>query len=379
MRELTSDVKKLWIVTVVTFAVLLPAIFIPAGYVRLTAAVLLTIAALAVWMLIKKRRTPSLNRRQVAIIMAVIAAVYLTLFYLSGYYFGFNQTYQRFTAEVLWKGLVPGAMIIMATEIIRAVLLAQSKKGLTCMSFLICILSDIYLGAGVAQIQSLNRLMVVVAMTLLPAVTANLLYHYISKRYGAVPNMAYRLILTLPGFVLPKEPNMANALESLILMLLPLAVYLFIDLLYEKKFRRATKRPSKWSYVATAAAVAVMISVVMLISCQFRFGMVVIATPSMQSEEGLDVGDAVLYEAYDDQYIQEGDIIAFTKDGKTLIVHRVVDVQKINGQLRYYTKGDANKDWDHGYVTESEIHGVVLCKVPYIGHPSLWLRGLFTS
>ena len=114
MRELTSDVKKLWIVTVVTFAVLLPAIFIPAGYVRLTAAVLLTIAALVVWMLIKKRRTPSLNRRQVAIIMAVIAAVYLTLFYLSGYYFGFNQTYQRFTAEVLWKGLVPGAMIIMA-------------------------------------------------------------------------------------------------------------------------------------------------------------------------------------------------------------------------------------------------------------------------
>lgn len=378
MREMTSDVKKLWLVTIVTLVVLLPVIFIPAGYVRITAAVLLTMAALVVWVFIKKRSTPSINKRQVAFLMAVIAAVYLVLFYLSGYYFGFVKTYQRFTAEVLWKGLIPGAMIIMATEIIRAVLLAQKAKGLTAVSFILCLLSDIYLGAGVAGIRSMNRLMDVVAMTLLPAVTANLLYHYISKRYGFVPNMAYRMILTLPAYVIPSAPNMADALEALITMLLPLAVCLFIDLLYEKKFRRATKRPSKWSYVGTAACIAVMISVVMLISCQFRFGLVVIATPSMQTEDGLNVGDAVLYEAYDDQYIQKGDIIAFTKDGKTLIVHRVVDVQKINGQVRYYTKGDANEDWDHGYVTESEIHGVILCKVPHIGHPSLWLRGLFT-
>ena len=117
-----------------------------------------------------------------------------------------------------------------------------------------------------------------------------------------------------------------------------------------------------------------MIAFIMLISCQFRYGMIVIATDSMTGE--INKGDAVIYERYDDQIILEGDIIVFERNNNK-IVHRVVDIKKINNQNRYYTKGDANDALDEGYVIDEQILGVTDLKVSYIGYPTIWVRSLF--
>jgi signal peptidase I len=59
------------------------------------------------------------------------------------------------------------------------------------------------------------------------------------------------------------------------------------------------------------------------------------------------------------------------------VVHRVVDIKEVNGVIRYYTKGDANKQKDTGYVVKEDIVGVVKFKVKYIGYPTLALREMF--
>ena len=92
----------------------------------------------------------------------------------------------------------------------------------------------------------------------------------------------------------------------------------------------------------------------------------------------LNKGDAVIYEAYDGQYIQEEDVVVFRKND-ILVVHRVVDIERINDQNRYYTKGDANDAKDDGYITDENIEGIVLFKISYIGYPSLWIRDLFKN
>ena len=117
-----------------------------------------------------------------------------------------------------------------------------------------------------------------------------------------------------------------------------------------------------------------MVSIVMLISCQFRYGILVIATESMTGE--VDKGDAVVYEQYKNQIIEEGDIIVF-KVNDSLVVHRVVEIERVNNINRYYTKGDANSFIDVGYITDSNIVGVTHFKIKYIGYPSLWIRSLF--
>ena len=150
---------------------------------------------------------------------------------------------------------------------------------------------------------------------------------------------------------------------------------MFIDMLYEKKRKYAVVK-NTCSAVVFVATLVLMISFVMLISCQFRYRMIVIATGSMEGE--IHKGDAVIYEEYeyDKRYIQEQDVIVFRqKDRK--IVHRVVSIEYVDGVLRYYTKGDANEDLDAGYITDADIEGVVLFKISYFGQATLWLKEAF--
>jgi signal peptidase len=126
--------------------------------------------------------------------------------------------------------------------------------------------------------------------------------------------------------------------------------------------------------VLTAVAVAILIGVAMLISNHFTYGALVIATESMTGE--LNKGDIAIFEKYEDQFLQEGQVIVFEKDDSA-IVHRIVDIKIINEETRYYTQGDINDNQDPGWRTDADIVGLVNLKLPFLGMPTLWLRSLF--
>ena len=119
-----------------------------------------------------------------------------------------------------------------------------------------------------------------------------------------------------------------------------------------------------------------MASIAMLISCQFRFGALVIATESMTGE--INKGDMIIYERYEGQTIEEGQVIVFLQE-ESKIVHRVVRIEHIDGETRYFTMGDANEVLDAGSRRASDIVGLTDVKVALIGYPTLWLRGLFSK
>ena len=375
MSEMTYDRKKLLALTLAILAVLLLLLFLPYDYSRIATALVLCVAALAVYKLVQKRSIHSHNKRQVLLLMSVIAVLYLALYYLTGLSFGFAVARAPLSWNTALLHLIPSILIIIATEIIRTVLLAQEEKAASVLSYFLCLIAQLLLGGGIVGVTSLYRLMDIVGLTVVPALSANLLYHYIAKRFGALPNIVYRLVTTVYIYFITVDSAMSDALLSLINMILPAVIYLFISMLFEKKMRKASKRRSVGGYVGMAAMLVVVISVVMLISCQFRFRMLVIATPSMEGE--LNVGDAVIFEHNDAISIKENDIIVFANDGGSTIVHRVVDIQNINGEIRYFTKGDANPELDTGYVTRSSILGVVRIKLASLGYPSLMLRDIF--
>lgn len=380
MRTVGNGEKIGYVLSVLLIVALLPVSVVRTTTLRIaiTAAILFVVAVLAC-LFVKKRSILSFNKRQVLLLLAVIAAVYLMLLYVTGLYYGFGRGFYSFSLNILLHYIIPVAVIIIATEIIRAILLGQRGRILQVLLYLAFVIAELCLGAGIGvglgNIDSSYALVDFISLTLFPAATANLLYHYIAKRYGAAPNIAYRLILGLYIYVIPFASNVPAVFTALTGILLPLLSMWFIDLLFEKKRRYAAKPKSKWSYVGWVAVLAVMISIVMLISCRFRYGILVIATDSMAGE--INKGDAVVFEDYRDQYLQEGDVIVFEKSSGTRIVHRVVGIQNINGQNRYVTKGDANEDNDYGYIVDSQVLGVVRFKVVYIGYPSLWLRELF--
>lgn len=373
---MTKDKKILYAVSFILTAALLGLLFVKGDGGRYLAAVFLLLATFVYLKTIKKRIVYSIYKKQVTLLLSISALLIITLFYLSGLHFGYWRAAVPFSLHNFLKYILPITTLIVSSELIRAVMLAQRKRLVSICAWTIGVCAELLCSSALIEIININRFMDLVGMTLFPAMLTNLLYNYLSARYGPRPNILYRLLITLYPYIIPYDPSLPAPLKAFAKMLIPWLIYLFIATLYEKKPRRARERKSNWRFVWPSAAIAIALAFLALISCQFRFGTIVIGSESMTGE--LNVGDAIIYEKYNDQAIEENDVIVFIRSG-TRVVHRVVKIEHINGQTRYYTKGDANETEDTGYVTKSEIIGVTDFKIAYIGYPTVWLHRLFAS
>lgn len=372
------DKKRIYIISSIVFVTLLVALFIPFSTGRIIGSILLVPATIIVLFFIKKRKALSINTSQIILLITVIGILYITLYYFSALYFGFTKTGYGLKLDIIFSLTIPIAIIIVCTELIRHVLVVQDNKIVTILAYFICLISDILICSNISDINTIYTFMDIVGLTLFPGIIYNLLYNYLSKRYGFLPNIIYRVLTVLIFYLIPYGSAISDSLVSFINMLLPIGIFYFIDSLYEPKRRYALGQTSvlrrNLSKVLSVISIIIMILVVMLISNQFYYGSYVIATESMTGE--INKGDVVIYEKYDDQIIIEGQVIVF-EDNKSVVVHRVVDIEIINGVTRYYTKGDVNDDMDTGYITNSNIVGLVNYKVPFVGFPTIWVHDLF--
>ena len=373
---MNKDKKILYTTSLITFAVLLISLFMDIGSSKIVTACLLLPITPIVWFLIRKRNSLSINKREVLLIAAVVGVIYVVLLQMTGAYFGFYKNPYFVNTDRLLKMILPLTVIIVGVEIVRYVFLSQKNKFVDVITFLTCVTVEILTYSNLAGITSFNRFMDLVGLTLFPAISANIYYHFISKHYGMLPNIAFRLITTLYVYFIPRAAAIPDALSACIKIVVPIIMLAFISALYDKKKKNAVRKGKAISWIGTTATIVIIVSVAMLISCQFRYGAIVIATESMTGE--INKGDMIIYEQYTDQTIQEGQVIVFQKN-KSKIVHRVVKIENINGETRYYTKGDANEGLDSGYIDDSHIVGLTDVKIAYIGYPTLWLRELIQN
>ncbi|MBQ8447347.1 MAG: signal peptidase I [Clostridia bacterium] len=371
---MTRDKKILYASSVVLVLALLGALFLPGNNGRAITALILAVFAIAIFFLVKKRPILSINKNEVLLIMLAMGAVCLVVYYLTGVHFGFYKSSTPLSMGNFFRFILPISAIIIAIEVIRYVLLAQNAKLMGVLAFAAGALSDVLVFSSILDITNFNRFMDAMGLYLLPAFTANLLYNYVSGNFGFMPNIVYRLIITLYTYILPIYPQTPDALYSFAKLIVPLFIYLFINALYSKTKNYESHKSQAKTFVAMGLSAIIMISIVLLISGEFQYRALIIATESMTGE--INKGDAIVYEEYDDQYIKEQDVVVFLQDDNR-IVHRVVHMERIDGQNRYYTKGDANDAMDAGYITDADIEGVVLFKVPYVGYASIWLRDAF--
>ena len=373
---MTKDKKVLYTVSFLIFAVLLATLFIDWSSSKILAACFLLPLAIVTRVFIKKRTSFSISKKEVSLLSAIIGVLYVILVQLSGMKFGFYKNPYFISSTELISTILPLIVIIVSTEIIRSTLLAQKNAFASVSAFLSCIFAEILSFSNIVGEISFNHFMGLVGMTLFPAISANVYYHYASRRFGALPNIVFRIITTLYIYFLPSVTAMSDALLSLIKILLPIVMLALIATLFEKKKKNATQKGKKLSVVGALLTLVVIVSGMMLISCQFRFGALVIATESMTGE--INKGDMIIYERYDDQTIKKGQVVVFNKN-QNRIVHRVVEIEFVENEYRYYTKGDANESMDMGYITDADIVGLTDMKVSFIGFPTLWLRELLES
>ena len=87
---------------------------------------------------------------------------------------------------------------------------------------------------------------------------------------------------------------------------------------------------------------------------------------SESMEPTINVNDVVVVQKCQSLELQKGDIITFEQDGRT-ISHRILNITKEKGNIKFETKGDNNEIPDPDLVEQEQVYGKVLFKIKGIG------------
>ncbi len=379
-----KDKIKLYFLEIILFAVLFIALFVSTSTSRIVLSIILLIFAVLVKTFLKKDKIINYLSKEVTFLMAGMGLLYVGIFYLFGYIaYSFTQQIITFSLGTFVRYIMPLSIIIVSSEIIRFGFLSQDgkirihnsnrdyAKALTIINM---ILIDLIVYINVYDIHRLDGFLALIGFVAFASVSSNLFYNYYSKRFGIIGIIVYRLITVLYVYIIPFVPNMYIYFRSFLRMVYPYVMYLVMESSYSKTtFVKSYSARRKDAFVISGL-VAFMVLFTMLISCNFRYGIIVVGSGSMTG--AIDKGDATIYEAYSGQKIKTGDIIIFEHNGARKI-HRVVETKNVNGEVRYYTKGDANSMNDSEYRTRGDIIGISRLNIKYIGIPTLWLNELF--
>lgn len=379
-----KDKLKLYFIELLLFSCFLITIIVSSKMNYITSAIILTITMFIVKILLKKKITKSLYQKQVFYLMFGFAIIYLALFFFIGILKNdFLRQPVTFEFKTLYRFIIPISISIITSEIMRSILLSQEgtiriknfqgdiSKVLT---FVNMVLIDVLIYIGVYDLTSYEQFSAALGIVIFASISCNLFYNYTSKRYGMFGIIVYRMITILYTYIIPITPNIHIYLKSFFRMVYPYFLYLILEKTFSKTDFVVSYTTRRRNFIEITAIVITMTFITMLVSCEFKYGLLVVGSKSMTGT--INMGDAIIFEQYKKQPIRNGQIIIFKSDGLQY-VHRVIDIKDINGEIRYYTKGDANEKEDKGYITKKDIVGLTKLRIVGIGWPSLWFRDLF--
>ena len=337
-------------------------------------AILLFLYFIIVRKLLIKRETLSINSKSVLFIMLFFGIIYLGIYYTTGIFTGFYKATIKLSIWSLKNFTIPIALIIILTEKIRFILLSQKAKYSKFLTLIFAVLVDIAVYSRVYDIAKVNDFLALVGYIIFSSISSNLLYNYISKKYGTNSIIVYRLITTLYLYIIPITPDVYIFFRTVFRIIYPYIVYLTLEYSFSKESHSAIEEDNKTRKIGTTVAAVLSVLVVCLVSNKFKYGILVIATGSMTGT--INKGDAIIFEQYDKKPLEAGTVIVFQKENKE-IVHRIVNIKMENNEYVYKTKGDANQQEDDFNVYTEDIRGIAKLKIPSLGLPTLWFRNLF--
>ena len=359
------------------------ALFVSNILSRYLLVVILLLYVFGLYFGFPKRTSSSIHQKQVTVLFVIFACIYLGVLYLLGLHFGFLQAKVQFSVGTFLRLVVPLSIIIILSEIVRYMFLKHPvvihfKKGVgnisSALTYIAMVLLDLVIYTGVYDLTNLDDFLTALGFVFFASLSSNLLFHYTSLRYREKGIILYRMITTLYIYFMPIVPDIYIFFQSFLRMIFPYGIYIMMEKLYAQSDKTISYVERRRSILGNTIFFTLMVLFIMLISCQFYYGILVIGSRSMTGS--INKGDAVVFEKYEGQSIPLGQVIIFEKDGMRT-VHRVIDKAIVNGEKRYYTKGDANEKMDSSYITDDEIDGLVLFRIKYIGYPTLWVRELF--
>ena len=296
---------------------------------------------------------------------------FFILYYLIGLISGLARIPNYYTVNGIFGIILPIILYTIVREIFRYNMLCKADDSRICTIgvILVFILFDLSNNLFYLGFDSQYGLLRFVALLLLPAISENICYSYITKRTGYIPIIVFELIMTLYPYLIPIIPNPSEYVVSIIYLIIPVLFALRIGKFFNlKKDDRIPSDYHKRKYRGILGPALIVLAMVYFYSGYFRFYAIAIAGNSMTPN--LRKGDIVIV---DQKYrdLEVGDVIAF-RQNKVIIVHRIIKIVEIDDEYFYYTQGDANNHMDDLVIDKDMVIGKTINRIPLVGYPTVW-------
>ncbi len=309
----------------------------------------------------------------------IFLIVFLLLYYLSGILIGFYRSNNYYSLYGLRRFILPIVCYVLLREFLRYMFMCKREGSilLTITTVLLFVFLDITSSLYFGRFETNYDIFVFIALNVLPAISSNIMFSYITTKVGYKPLILYCLVIRLYPYLLPIVPNPSQYLVALIDLLLPIVLGYNIYRFFKRRENEVPSRDYHNRKKQIVSLLPVMVIVAILVyftSGYFRLWAIVIASGSMSPN--IHKGDAVIIDKkFDFKKLEKGQVIAY-KSGDIIVVHRIVNKAKVKDSYYYVTKGDANESDDNLIITENMIVGTVDHKIPLVGLPKVWLNEL---
>ena len=290
---------------------------------------------------------------------------------------GFYSSVVKFSKWSIINYIIPYVVIIISSEIIRKQILIKQQKKANLIILIAMILLEIIISTNISSIKTLKDYFTLVSYTIFTAIANNVLYNYIVTKYGNYKAViCYRIITSTYMYIIPITPDIDILFRAIIGIVVPYVTYVLLENLYSKRVQIVAVSEKRKEMIICIILCILVSLLIMVVSCRFRYGTLVIGTGSMTGT--INKGDIIIYERYEKEELEIGEIIVF-KTENVFVIHRIIDKKSVGEEIRYYTKGDANQQEDKGFRTQKNIVGIVKGKIPYIGKITLLLNDIINK
>ncbi len=342
-------------------------------------------AALAYVVLRLPRQQPVARRRQRSslIQLALLVGVFhVAVLVICGLFSGFGRSPYSFTPTGILTNIVYVGAMLAGIELSRAWLINRFSKrhavliivGATLLFTFINLSATRLLGLG-ANIESVRYL----GNTVFPLIAASLLASYLAYLAGWRAALAYRGVVEAFWWFCPVLPDLSWAFTALVGTAVPIIGMVLVNSFYTSDPSAALPRARRqegalggWLATGIVAVLIIWFGVGL-----FPVQPVLVGSGSMRP--ALDVGDVAIIARISPSRIQPGDVIQFRSVEHPAVLHRVIEVEEVDGRRYFVTKGDANENPDSEPVLADNVVGRQIYTIRDVGWISVAFKELFVN
>jgi len=95
---------------------------------------------------------------------------------------------------------------------------------------------------------------------------------------------------------------------------------------------------------------------------------------------GFDKGDIMLLVGVNPGKVKVGDVIVYSVNSNIPpIIHRVVEIENVNNEFFFTTKGDHNQIADPQPVSQTRVVGKAVFRIPVLGYVKIWFTDFMSA